>query len=202
MKTENVVLVSLGVSVALNAFLLGVMTSRPVAPFGHMMERRHEVRQMGRFEGPEQRMKSALVVLPDEYKTKVEAIIDQSATNLKKHFGNMKSNIDEMEKVLTAPKFDEKKFAEVSALLAPKDDKIKDNMSTMILSIAKLLPDEDRIKFFNKLAEDRKKGPEGRGDRHWGDDQRPPMMMDRDRSELHDFQGKDDDKGHRAENHK
>ncbi len=130
-------------SLLVNAFFAGILFSHasflradhPRPP--HMME--HKIKKVAKH-------------LPKEYRAQIIKIIDKHDPKIRNKMDNMHSTLMEIDGVLTAEKFDEAKFLELTKKLDPKDKNIKANMSEMILSIAKTLPDEHRIKFFKKIS--------------------------------------------------
>jgi len=155
MKNNNIIITSLAVSVILNSFLLGLVIS-PKAPFGpHMMNRGGP---SGAMMPPphEFRLEKAAKALPEEYKSKVEEIIKKNHEEASHHMGNIHATFDEIDKVLTADKFDEEKFKSIISKIDESDKVMKSGMLEMTLTIAKNLPDKERIEFFSQLSD--KKG--------------------------------------------
>ncbi len=137
-------------SLLVNAFLAGMIFShvsflRPNHPRPpHMME--HRIKKIARN-------------LPKKYRAQVVKIIDNHDPKIRGRMDNMRFTLMEIDKVLTAEKFDEAKFMELIKNLDPKDQNIKETMSEMMLSIAKTLPDEHRIKFFKKMLKHKRRPP-------------------------------------------
>ena len=162
MIDNRMLLIALTASIALNSFFAGMLVSKK--PFMYKME--HNPHMMVREDNrrhppmplPGDRMIENVKDLPIEYQDKILSIIAENRTETEKSMDNIHSVLDEMDKVLTADKFDEKTLLAVISKIDEKDHSLKKGMIDMTLNIAKILPDEYRIEFFKKMA-DQKRPP-------------------------------------------
>lgn len=143
-KNENLVVAILSASIVANAFMAGIVLSGPSMhnrpPF--MMK-----------EDPG--MMRDIKVLSVEHRGAVEKIIKEHHKNIRNDMAEIRNTFDKVAEILTAPKFDEAKLFEIKKNMEGRDGKIKDNMSDMIIKIAKTLPDDQRIKFFENVMKHR-----------------------------------------------
>jgi len=159
MSMTNKIMIILSTSIILNAFMAGVIVARPSMhdrpPF--MM-------------GGDPRMMRELDAVSEEYRGKVQEIMKTHHQAARETMNKIQGEFGDIKEILTAPKFNEVKFSELRKALDANDIKMKENMSDMIMSIAKTLPDDQRIKFFESMMDDMRPPMGGRGpDFHHGE---------------------------------
>lgn len=132
-------------SLLANAFLVGFLLSGQCIHHGS-----HK-----RFD----RMQEAAEDLGPAYRDKIQALLEKNHLKMDDHIKVMSHNFDKITAVLTAPKFDEAQLKAVHQNIEKEDNGMKDNMLSMVTSIAKILPDPERIKFFKAAAPDHPPGP-------------------------------------------
>lgn len=147
MMSKNKLQVVLTVSLLLNAFLLGVMVSGhfthkpPFPPPGGP----------GGPGGPEMMFEKAVEALDAEYREEVAEIVTEKFTLAKERREEMRTTFEQLEAVLSAETFDSDAFLALEEKIHAHDEAIKNNISSMMVSIASSLPDDQRVKFFNEF---------------------------------------------------
>jgi uncharacterized membrane protein len=137
------------VSLMINAFLLGVFVSgfKDGGKGPHRSHKPHRPQ-------PEKQLYEAARELDEEIKEAVIAILDEQTPLLKEHMSEGRDSFDNLKSVLTAPELDfdalDKAFAKISDHHVDMSAKI----SSMLLNVAKTLPNnEERIDFFNRAMD-------------------------------------------------
>ncbi len=156
---KNLILGLLACSLILNAFLAGYL----VANHGrHFMP-----------PSPLHRMEKAIDHLDPAYQDKVRAIVHDNQAQLDKEMKEMGNTFHDIHPILTAPHFDAQKLRELHKKLFAYDDKLKEGMLSMLIKIGEILPDKERITFFEEIKpEDH--GPHGFGGPDGGPHGPPP----------------------------
>ncbi len=162
MNKTNLLVGVLAVSLAANVFFVGY--------HGSQMLQKPEKFRHGRMMGPDGGMDKAISHLDPKYQEQIKAIVDNHRSNVGKDMEEMRGLFAQIGPVLTAPTFDADKLAELSAQIDSRDKAMKANMSAMMTTIAKTLPDEQRVTFFTEMFENMsRRGPHGGPGKDRGD---------------------------------
>ena len=141
---KNLTLGLLACSVLMNAFLLGHITSeRPRPPHGGPPS-------------PLTHMEMAARHMESEHKDEILKLIKDRQSELDQNMSEIHQIFDEIDPVLTAPKFDPAKLKALHEKLYKHDERVKSGMLDLLTQIAKALPDEERIRFFEDARPDRR----------------------------------------------
>ncbi len=136
------------VSGLLNAFLLGIVFAHGFAPGPCPFPPPGG--------GPPfARMEHAIGKLEPTDGAKVRAIVEAKQAAMHSDTDKMTGAFPEMDAILTAPKFDEKALEALHNRIEGYDRNMKSDMLDLMLSIAKTLPDQERIEFFKELSPER-----------------------------------------------
>ena len=146
-------LLSLGLvaSLILNAFLAGYMLSRAVKPM--------RPPPMPPFE----RMNFALEQVSPKYRTEIESLIDRNLSDLRNSMFEMRKDFDKVTPILVAPEFDIQALEAIQQSLLIQDKRSKTGLLILMIDIANILPNEERIRFFKEFSFDRPSRPRGPG---------------------------------------
>ncbi len=179
MIPQKAILGALALSITLNAFLLGFVLARnhggdfaPPPPF--MQERGplggpHGGPDGGPFNGP---LADAAAKLPEAYRAQVQHVLTEGKTAGDTHLQAMRALFEQMDPLLTAQTFDPAQMKKLFSQIDAEDLQLKENMSGIMMRIATLLPDEERIKFFKEARPPNPFGPKNNEDH--GDGMLPP----------------------------
>ncbi len=140
MNKQSFLYVVLGLSVVLNAFLIGTALSHCLhgkPHMNHLME-------------AEKRLDHAVDVLDRSHQEMTHALLAKHQKETKAEFQHMEELFTQAKAVLTAPKFDAAKLAHVRQEIDAEDKKLKTSLTTVIDQIAAGLPDDQRIEFFKE----------------------------------------------------
>lgn len=144
-----------GASLLLNAFFVGLIFSRclpppfppPFAKAGFHAE--PHAGPGGKSGHPPRFMEEGLSVLSPASREKVSAILDAQKEDMGQDFEEMHALMSQMKPILTAQKLDLIKLSDLEKKIEAQDMKVKQHMSSTVRAIAKTLPDEERVKFFD-----------------------------------------------------
>lgn len=100
---------------------------------------------------PFERMNNAISKIDIKYKEQIEKIINNKQESINSHMEFMHQNINKIKSVLTAENFDMDSLNKIKADMDKKDNAVKEDIFAMAVSIAEILPKEERILFFNIL---------------------------------------------------
>lgn len=142
------ILFILGISIAINLFLMGFVASRLFDHPFHGPRGEHGG-------GPEAGFDKAISGLDKEYQDKVRTIFNQHHKMVETQMNEMHVLFAQMEPTLTASHFDAAKFEALGRKIDDHDKQIKGSMGQMMSKIATVLPDDERIKFFSQIFTDR-----------------------------------------------
>lgn len=147
MMSKNKLQVVLTVSLLLNAFLLGVMVS------GHFMHKPPfpPPGGPGGPGGPEMMFEKAVEAVDAAYREDVAKTVTEKFTLAKERREDMRTTFEQIEAVLSAETFDRDVFLALEEEIHAQDEAIKNSISSMMMSIASSLPDDQRVKFFNEF---------------------------------------------------
>ena len=146
MNKTTVIYGALAFSLLVNAFMFGMATARAMRPHFPMMMEMH-----GHPKQPP--MVEALPVLDPADRAKVAAILKKREDDTKAELDHMRDMMNKVHGVLTAPSFDDAALNKLRQDIENQDRKLKDSFSAVVVAIAKALPDDQRIRFFNKAKE-------------------------------------------------
>lgn len=102
---------------------------------------------------PYERMEKALKVISPEYRADIQKQIDASEDVMYKRMENMRPRFDKINTILTAEHFDREALKAAFNDMSKHND-MRDNIQNLLISIAIILPDEERAKFFMAAAPD------------------------------------------------
>ena len=139
MNKTSFLFIALALSLLANAFVAGYVVSG--------FPPRHGGGQRGAlFDKAEK----ALTHVSPQYQKQVWDIMQEHRDFITGHFDERKKRFDAVHKILTAPVFDEKALKKAMDQI-DRDD-VKVSVQKMLISIAKILPDDERIRFFEESA--------------------------------------------------
>lgn len=152
MNKQNILVGALVLSLAANVFFVGFAATRFMA---------HDRGHGPRMAGPDGGMDKAISHLESTDAEKIKAIVDNHRENVRTQMNEMRDLFEQIGPTLSAPQFDPDKLAALSAQIDAHDKAMKADMAAMMSTIAKTLPDEQRIQFFNEMFADRHFPPGG-----------------------------------------
>lgn len=133
---------ALALSLFANAFLAGYVVSgfsgpmRPPPP-------------------PFVRMEMAADHISPQYREKIRTLVDGHRKILDRRMQEMREEFDRIHAILTAPTFDAGALQDIRRNARGQEGEAKDEMLSLLIEIARTLPDEERVKFFRESAPDR-----------------------------------------------
>jgi hypothetical protein len=114
--------------------------------------------------------------LPEAYREKVQTIIRRHHDKVRSEMESLPVYFTDIQKILTAPKFDPDALKKAHEKLVPHEDAIKNDIAVMMEDIASILPDEERIRFFGDFLKDTQPPPLEEGKRDFCDPPPPPSV--------------------------
>lgn len=140
MTKQTLILIAFGASLVLNGFLGGIVaTSKKGCDMKRDFKRPHHMK--------------ALKVLDGENKERVEKIMKQHKEASRETMKEMHALFKELQAEMAAPELDFDKIQIVQDKIDNLDVGLKEDMASMMLEIAKILPSEERVEFFKKMGE-------------------------------------------------
>jgi uncharacterized membrane protein len=140
MNKQHLLYVILGLSVVLNAFLIGTAVS-------HCL---HGKPHMNHLQAAEGRLDHAVAVLDQPHQDMIRVLLAKHQKETKPEYDHMNELFGQIRSVLAAPKFDAAKLAHIRRQIEAEDKKLKSSLTAVIDRIAGDLPDDQRIRFFNE----------------------------------------------------
>lgn len=141
MKKNSISTIALVGSLVLNGFLIG-------ANLPHMRGSPHHPPL------PFDRMEKALVYVDGQYRAEIKELIENHRMNMDHHMMALGNRFSDIKKSLTAPNFNEETLRMVEEGIAKDDHILKGAMLSLMIDIAKVLPDDQRVKFFQSTIPD------------------------------------------------
>lgn len=154
MNKQSFLYVILGLSVVLNAFLIGMAVSHCL--HGKPAHMNHLLAAEGRLD-------HAVEVLDQPHQGMIHALLAKHQKETKTEYDHMNELFGQIRSVLTAPKFDAAKLARIRQQIDAEDKKLKTSLTAVIDQIAGDLPNEQRIRFFNEALPRHDEKPEPSG---------------------------------------
>ncbi len=100
--------------------------------------------------GPIEQFEKAQRVLSAEHQQAIEKIWKKNLINIEEKREDVFSTLTEIRSVMIAPAFDESALEKLGNEAMTKDIAIKELVGDTLIEVAKTLPDEERIKFFEE----------------------------------------------------
>ena len=165
MKTKYLVVLLL-LSVLANAFLGGMMLSDHLHRGGMGKDGRPPMGGMifDRLIDQSEKISPEGRTTVAEITSKYQAVADKNGE------GDKHQLFEEIQKIMTAPKFDKQKMEDIHLKLNSGEAKFKESIGRMMIEIASSLSDEDRILFFKELFPPRPPMPMGERPHHKQED--------------------------------